>query len=397
LLFLLSALFWWYFEGARRRVQMLWTSSVRRTACKILEESEESQTSCANELETEDELFSDDSTVEWETNGSVIDAVPESADESRESQDEAPVNIVDDNAKAEPEVPEVLEVYENTCMEAVVLPTAVSEFTRPFFPPPGLELPVPSEVTVSLPTMTWTPAVATNTPQMPKTPQTSNKKRAAAKNPKQKQEPPKRELARCVCWKDSFGFLVDENSTRLFVRQNDVEGEQKLIAGQVVWFRRARQQTSQTPKASDVFLVDIELAKMLRTAEREGLSWATLRQGVVDGDADVIKCFSQLPGVKGFKNKLDHFQAEALKGPKTAVASKTTEKLAAAKAAVAATNKVDTTKSALGPELASPCDDDDLSAFFAFLGSGTVEEMRANLKYAPKWVVDKFQATHGKA
>lgn len=206
----------------------------------------------------------------------------------------------------------------------------------------------------------------------------SKRKKNTAK-PKPQPEVPVRELGRCVCWKESFGFIVDETGARLFVRQVDVEGEKVLLAGQVVWFRRGGPQPGQTPKAIDVGLVDIEIAKILRSAEKDGIKWSTFQKAVLDGDSKLIAGFKSLQSSANCTSKLASFKAEAVKGTKEET-----------KGSQASGVSGSVSKAAIAP--AAITVDKDLKAF---LGSGSIEQMRANLKYAPQWVTDKFNAQYG--
>lgn len=196
---------------------------------------------------------------------------------------------------------------------------------------------------------------------------------------------PVRELGRCVCWKDSFGFIVDETGGRLFVRQGDLEGEEVLMAGQIVWFRRGSVPKGQTPKAGSVGVVDIEMAKILRAAEREGIKWSTFQKAVLDDDSELLASFKCLQNSANCKGKLTMFKAQAMKGTKDK-----TKGSQASPTAVCSEAAGSVTKAAMATAATSV--DGDLQAF---LGSGSVEQMRANLKYAPQWVTDKFNTQYG--
>eukprot|EP00747_Dinoflagellata_sp_TGD_P163402 gnl/TRDRNA2_/TRDRNA2_182037_c0_seq1.p1 gnl/TRDRNA2_/TRDRNA2_182037_c0~~gnl/TRDRNA2_/TRDRNA2_182037_c0_seq1.p1 ORF type:complete len:329 (-),score=89.21 gnl/TRDRNA2_/TRDRNA2_182037_c0_seq1:286-1272(-) len=187
------------------------------------------------------------------------------------------------------------------------------------------------------------------------------------KGPPEKQQPEgsERELGRVVCWRDNgFGFIVDEQAERLFVRQTEVEGEEKLMPGQLVWFRRGKNQSNQATKALEVALVDVEVAKILRRAEKDGMPWSKLRTAITSGDESVLAKFKALAG-----------------SPASAAPSTSKSSSASAESTKAPACKVE-----------SSATDADLQAF---LGIGSVEEMRRNLKYAPQWVQEKFIACHG--
>lgn len=239
-----------------------------------------------------------------------------------------------------------------------------------FFPPPGLEL-IGSQ-----------PQEGEKAPKRKKSTATSNSK------PKPKPEPPMRELGRCVCWKDSFGFIVDETGARLFVRQPDVEGEEVLMAGQIVWFRRGAAQAKQTQRGLDVVFVDIELAKILRAVERDGIKWSTFTKAVVEDDSELLASFKFVQSSRDYKSKLAKFKAEAMGMKNKAEVTKGTKETTTGSRESGATVKV--LKEAKATVAANV--DGDLKAF---LGSGSIEEMRSNLKYAPQWVTDKFNSQFG--
>eukprot|EP00747_Dinoflagellata_sp_TGD_P026246 gnl/TRDRNA2_/TRDRNA2_131790_c0_seq6.p1 gnl/TRDRNA2_/TRDRNA2_131790_c0~~gnl/TRDRNA2_/TRDRNA2_131790_c0_seq6.p1 ORF type:complete len:373 (-),score=77.85 gnl/TRDRNA2_/TRDRNA2_131790_c0_seq6:190-1308(-) len=249
-------------------------------------------------------------------------------------------------------------------------------------------VPQPQSVLVSPPGLDLPPGLEPEASQPRDPEKTKRKKSTTTGKPKPKQEIPMREIGRCVCWKDSFGFLVDENGSRLFIRQTDVEGEKPLLAGQLVLFRRAEQPARGTPKGRDVVLVDIEMAKILRAAEREGMQWSTFMKGVLDDDPKLLSSFKSLQNTASHKGKLANFKTEVLGlSKKTEAVKKTNE---ATKGSVSSGAKIQPSRN----EMATAKKDDDLKAF---LGSGSIEDMRANLKYAPQWVTDKFNSRHGLA
>eukprot|EP00747_Dinoflagellata_sp_TGD_P026248 gnl/TRDRNA2_/TRDRNA2_131790_c0_seq8.p1 gnl/TRDRNA2_/TRDRNA2_131790_c0~~gnl/TRDRNA2_/TRDRNA2_131790_c0_seq8.p1 ORF type:complete len:376 (-),score=89.55 gnl/TRDRNA2_/TRDRNA2_131790_c0_seq8:219-1346(-) len=347
LLMVISTLAWLYFEDIRKFVRNLWSRwnvkprpkaadlIVKQAKCSHHEDIKFGATSLEHEPEAE--IFPTQKTVRTPTNVSPIEL--ESSDLSEpESQDK-----INGNHYSPPGV--------------LLLPEPV------LLPPPGLELP------------------GFESPD-------GEKASKRKKNSKPKPQPIEkhRELARCVCWKDSFGFLVDENGSRLFIRQTDVEGEKPLLAGQLVLFRRAEQPARGTPKGRDVVLVDIEMAKILRAAEREGMQWSTFMKGVLDDDPKLLSSFKSLQNTASHKGKLANFKTEVLGlSKKTEAVKKTNE---ATKGSVSSGAKIQPSRN----EMATAKKDDDLKAF---LGSGSIEDMRANLKYAPQWVTDKFNAQYG--
>eukprot|EP00747_Dinoflagellata_sp_TGD_P026245 gnl/TRDRNA2_/TRDRNA2_131790_c0_seq5.p1 gnl/TRDRNA2_/TRDRNA2_131790_c0~~gnl/TRDRNA2_/TRDRNA2_131790_c0_seq5.p1 ORF type:complete len:360 (-),score=78.43 gnl/TRDRNA2_/TRDRNA2_131790_c0_seq5:190-1269(-) len=236
-------------------------------------------------------------------------------------------------------------------------------------------VPQPQSVLVSPPGLDLPPGLEPEASQPRDPEKTKRKKSTTTGKPKPKQEIPMREIGRCVCWKDSFGFLVDDTGARLFVRQVDVEGEKALLAGQMVWFRRGGVQPRQTPKAMNVDVVDIEMAKILRAAEKEGITWSAFQKAVFDGDSELLARF------KPAQSTTATFKVEMMKG--------TNDKAQASGAGAGAS-----TVSKAAIVTAAACVDGDLQAF---LGNGSIEQMRANLKYAPQWVTDKFNSRHGLA
>eukprot|EP00747_Dinoflagellata_sp_TGD_P026241 gnl/TRDRNA2_/TRDRNA2_131790_c0_seq1.p1 gnl/TRDRNA2_/TRDRNA2_131790_c0~~gnl/TRDRNA2_/TRDRNA2_131790_c0_seq1.p1 ORF type:complete len:363 (-),score=90.12 gnl/TRDRNA2_/TRDRNA2_131790_c0_seq1:219-1307(-) len=334
LLMVISTLAWLYFEDIRKFVRNLWSRwnvkprpkaadlIVKQAKCSHHEDIKFGATSLEHEPEAE--IFPTQKTVRTPTNVSPIEL--ESSDLSEpESQDK-----INGNHYSPPGV--------------LLLPEPV------LLPPPGLELP------------------GFESPD-------GEKASKRKKNSKPKPQPIEkhRELARCVCWKDSFGFLVDDTGARLFVRQVDVEGEKALLAGQMVWFRRGGVQPRQTPKAMNVDVVDIEMAKILRAAEKEGITWSAFQKAVFDGDSELLARF------KPAQSTTATFKVEMMKG--------TNDKAQASGAGAGAS-----TVSKAAIVTAAACVDGDLQAF---LGNGSIEQMRANLKYAPQWVTDKFNAQYG--
>jgi len=171
------------------------------------------------------------------------------------------------------------------------------------------------------------------------------------------------------------------------VRQTDIEGEKALLAGQLIWFRRGALIPRQTPKGIDVTLVDIDMAKILRAAEREGITWSTFLKAVLEDDAQVLASFKSLQSSASNKSKLANFKADAMRSKPKAGATKGTQNKT--KGSLASEASANMTEMQAG----APSDVD----LRAFLGSGSIEEMRANLKYAPQWVTDKFNLQHGLA
>merc|ERR1719217_1290616 len=81
-----------------------------------------------------------------------------------------------------------------------------------------------------------------------------------------------KQLGRVVCWKETgYGFIVDEAGERLFVRQGEVEGGEKLRAGQLIWFRRGRAIPGQATKALSVTIVSQDASKVMRSSAPNGL------------------------------------------------------------------------------------------------------------------------------
>eukprot|EP00747_Dinoflagellata_sp_TGD_P026242 gnl/TRDRNA2_/TRDRNA2_131790_c0_seq2.p1 gnl/TRDRNA2_/TRDRNA2_131790_c0~~gnl/TRDRNA2_/TRDRNA2_131790_c0_seq2.p1 ORF type:complete len:346 (-),score=88.68 gnl/TRDRNA2_/TRDRNA2_131790_c0_seq2:168-1205(-) len=315
-LIILSAVAWWYFEGMRNCLREFVNDHFRAAPpnlklkpVKCLEEEEVKVDGSSSEPESEQ------STTQ-KVSQTTLSAVPEPADLSEpESQDK-----IDSS---------------NITIADAASPAAA---TVVFFPPPGLTLPG---------------SKMADPPEKPK------KRKKANAEPRPQTDIPQRELGRCVCWKDCFGFIVDESGARLFVRQTDVASEKALTAGQVVWFRRGKPQRGEkTKRAVDVSLVDIELAKMLRSAEKDGISWTAFREAVVDDDAKILASSKSLKSIANHKTKLASFKTEATKVPAKKV-----------------------------PIQAETTNDVDLKAF---LGSGSAEEIQANLKYAPQWVAEKL-------
>eukprot|EP00747_Dinoflagellata_sp_TGD_P161755 gnl/TRDRNA2_/TRDRNA2_178596_c0_seq1.p1 gnl/TRDRNA2_/TRDRNA2_178596_c0~~gnl/TRDRNA2_/TRDRNA2_178596_c0_seq1.p1 ORF type:complete len:409 (-),score=108.53 gnl/TRDRNA2_/TRDRNA2_178596_c0_seq1:264-1490(-) len=210
----------------------------------------------------------------------------------------------------------------------------------------------------------------------PKAPKKKKKKAPPIKE--EMKEGGDREIGRCVCWRDNgFGFLVDEDGERLFVRGGEVGIDVKLMPGQLVWFRRGKtgSGSSQATKAFDIAVVDVEVAKVLRKAERDGISWSKIRSAVLQGDLEILN------GIKGAtKASTKPSEKKAVMKPTTSSGDKQA-------------GKQSTTSKEQQVELGSTKDlDADLRAF---LGEGSVDQMRANLKYAPQWVTEKFVARHG--
>lgn len=216
-----------------------------------------------------------------------------------------------------------------------------------------------------------------------------NIKKITAEKDQQSSEGAERELGRVVCWRDNgFGFIVDEGAERLFVRQTEVENEEKLMPGQLVWFRRGKTQANQATKAMEVALVDVEVAKILRRAEKDGLAWSKLRSAINTGDAEVLSKFKALAGDKSSPTCTSSPKCSSGSGtpptPENIVPTKGTP----------TQQKHPWSQTRTPTATAAPAADADAD-LQAFLGTGSLDDMRQNLKYAPQWVQEKFVARHG--